>query len=75
MQPCSHPDPFIRGGKGAGPPKIKNKGGLGPLGPFPGSATARVVPYHSSVIFSDSFYVRRLSKTDNGFCPSSMHLR
>ena len=67
MQPCGHPDPLIRGGGGrssrpldkggAGPPKIKNKGGLGPPGPFPGSDTARVVPCHSSVIFSDSLYV------------------
>ena len=42
--------------------------------PPPGSATARVVPCHSSVIFSDSLYVRHLYKTHNGCCPSTMHL-
>ena len=43
--------------------------------PPPGSATARVVPCPSSVIFSDSLYVRHLYETHNGCCPSTMRLR
>ena len=54
---------------------FKNKGGPWPPAPPPGSATARVVPCHSSVIFSDFLYVRHLYKTHNGSCPSTMHLR
>ena len=71
-------NPYIK--EGQYPPPIFfwfiNKWGLGSPGPPPpGSATARVVPCHSSVIFSDFLYVRHLYKTHNGCCPSTMHLR
>ena len=65
-------NPYIK--EGQSPPPFffwfKNK-----APPSPGSATARVVPCPSSVIFSDSLYVRHLYKTHNGCCPSTMHLR
>ena len=68
MQPCGHPDPLIRGEGGGRSSRPLVKGGA--WGP-----TLRELFPVIHLLFSDSLYVRHLSKTDNGFCPSSMHLR